>query len=80
MKRLIALSAVVLSLLPARAADAPPPVIYNLTVSNTTKSFQFTPAPAISNYTVLSGTDLSQPLVPAAGTACTRWPAATGAK
>ncbi len=67
MKRLIALSAVVLSLLPALAADTPP-LIYNLTVLNSNKSFQFTPAPAISNYTVLSGTDLSQPLTPVAGT------------
>jgi len=68
MKRLIALSAVGLWLLPAFAADTPPPVIYNFSVSNLTKSFQFTPAPAISNYTVKSGPDLGVPLTPDAGT------------
>jgi hypothetical protein len=47
MKRLIALSAVGLWLLPAFAAETPPPVIYNFSVSNFTKSFQFTPSPAI---------------------------------
>ncbi len=64
MKRLIALSAVVLSLLPAYAADTPPPLIYNFSVSNTTKSFQFTPSPAIQQYTIRSGTDLGVPLGP----------------
>lgn len=64
MKRLIALSAVGLWLLPAFAAETPPPVLYNFSVSNFTKSFQFTPSPAIEQYIIRSGTNLGEPLAP----------------
>ena len=64
MKRLIALSAVLLALRPAFAAETPPPVIYNLTATNLTKTFQFTPSPAIQQYNILSGTNLGAPMTP----------------
>ena len=61
MKRLIALSAVVLCSLPVFAADVPP-VIYNFSSSNFNKSFQFTPAPATEQYLIKSGASLNSPL------------------
>lgn len=64
MKRLFALSAVLFSLLPVSAAETPPPVIYNLTATNLTKTFQFTPSPAIQQYNILSGTNLGAPKTP----------------
>lgn len=59
MNRLIALAAVGLSVLPCLAADTPPPVIQGFTVTNFQKSFWFQPSPAIEQYRILSGTDVS---------------------
>ena len=62
MKRLIALSAASLWLLRSFAGDTPPPVIHGFSVSNNVKTFQFTPAPAIQQYQIKSGSNLSAPL------------------
>ncbi len=61
MNRFIAFAALTLSLLPISAADAPPPVMKSVTVSNSTKTVTFTPAPATEQYTVRSSTDIAAP-------------------
>jgi uncharacterized protein (DUF1800 family) len=56
MKRLIALLALVLPISISFASDTPPPVIKSITVSNTTKTITYGPAPAIEQYTVRGAT------------------------
>ncbi len=62
MKRLIALSVLGLSIVQCFTAEPPPPVLQSITISNGVKTISFTPAPAIDQYILRSGSDIAAPL------------------
>jgi uncharacterized protein (DUF1800 family) len=48
-----------LASIPLFASDTPPPVINGFTISNTVKSFTFGPVPAIDQYAIKSGSNIT---------------------